>query len=288
MVCVCVLWHLSNHHVVVPEGLSDHSTLTLEKYSNLNGSNGHSCLCFSSDVCVPDVDKVMSQRIPDSDGQMSPLSKKKEWRKRGRMDAKEPSGKHVFLFIQLCTASPQPASRSVTHICRNLISTSSLCLQVKSGIPVCAPRTVRTVCAAPVTSGLGSASLCCGRDRFARDTAGRGTTAWSCSSAARAVKDSDAERCESPALGQRRRRRHSWRWRKSQILRLPLPRLATPPPTHRFCPRPQSRLHQQRWQKRDFMCARKTEEGRTDGWKDSEERTEEGRKERRKDLPLCQ
>lgn len=43
------------------------------------------------DVCVADVDSFVSQRIPDSDGQISPLSKKRGWKKR-RMDVKEPSG----------------------------------------------------------------------------------------------------------------------------------------------------------------------------------------------------
>lgn len=50
-----------------------------------------------SDVCVPDVDSFVSQRIPDSDGEMSPLSKKKGWKKR-RMDDKGPSGREMFSF----------------------------------------------------------------------------------------------------------------------------------------------------------------------------------------------
>lgn len=157
----------------------------------------------------------------------------------------------------------------------------SLCFQARSGIPVCAPQIVRTVCAAPVTSGLASASLCCGRDRFARDTAGRGTTAWSCSSDVPAVMDSAAERCESPAPGLRRRLRHRlWRRRLSPSSQRPLRRLATPPPTRRCCPRPQSR--RQRWQRLDFMCARKTKEGWTDGWKEYRQE-ERGRKEGRKE-----
>ncbi|KAI3376494.1 hypothetical protein L3Q82_016454 [Scortum barcoo] len=44
----------------------------------------------SNNICVPDVDSFVSQRIPDSDGGMS-LSQKKGWRKRGRMEVKGPS-----------------------------------------------------------------------------------------------------------------------------------------------------------------------------------------------------
>ncbi|TMS01825.1 Dickkopf-related protein 2 [Larimichthys crocea] len=47
----------------------------------------------SNNICVPDVDTFVSQRIPDSDGGMSPLSKKKGWRKRGRVDVKAVSSK---------------------------------------------------------------------------------------------------------------------------------------------------------------------------------------------------
>lgn len=50
----------------------------------------------SPDICVADVDSFVSQRIPDSDGQISPLSQKKGWKKR-RMDVKEPSGIRVFI-----------------------------------------------------------------------------------------------------------------------------------------------------------------------------------------------
>lgn len=54
-----------------------------------------------SDICVPDVDSFVSQRIPDSDEGMSPLSKKKGWRKRGRMDVKGPSGRGEHLISAL-------------------------------------------------------------------------------------------------------------------------------------------------------------------------------------------
>ncbi|KAG7215153.1 hypothetical protein INR49_006898 [Caranx melampygus] len=107
----------------------------------------------SNSICVPDVESFVSQRIPASDGEMSPLSKRRdggserEWTPKERL------------------------------------------VKVRSEILACARRTVRTVCAAPVTSGLASASPCCRRDRFARDTAGRGTTVWSCSSAAHVGTD---------------------------------------------------------------------------------------------------
>lgn len=196
------------------------------------------------DVCVADVDSFASQRIPDSDGQISPLSTKKGWKKR-RMDVKEPSGKCFHHLGQL--------SRSTCVCCAQLTDKFhlGLCLQVRSGTPVCAPQIVPTVCAAPVISGLVSASLCCGRDRFARDTAGKGTMAWNCSSAAHVATDSAAELYESQADGLRRPRPGSQH---------PLHRLATPPPTRRCCLHPQSHHHQQ-WQRPDFMCARKTREG---------------------------
>lgn len=158
-------------------------------------------------------------------------------------------------------------------VCVRLLSTdpSGLVSQVRSEIPAFAPQTVLTVCAAPVTSGLASASRCCGRDRFARDTAGRGTTAWSCSSAAPVETDSAAGRCESPApISHHRRRRlrhHCWRRWQSPSLRGPLPRPATPPLTLHCCPRPRSLRHRhcRLWrQRRDFTCARKTKSGRTD------------------------
>lgn len=193
------------------------------------------------DVCVAEVDSFVSQRIPDSDGQT--LSKKKGWKKR-RMDVKEPSGKCFLHLGQL--------SRSTCVCCAALTNTFDLglCLQVRSGTPVCAPQIVPTVCAAPGISGLASASLCCGRDRFARNTAGKGTMAWNCSSAAHVATDSAAELYESRADGLRRPRPGS------QLLH----RLATPPPTRRCCLHPQSRQQQQR-QRPDFMCARKTRGG---------------------------
>lgn len=181
---------------------------------------------------------------------------------------KEPSGKCFHHLGQL--------SRSTCVCCAQLTDKFhlGLCLQVRSGTPVCAPQIAPTVCAAPVISGLASASLCCGRDRFARDTAGKGTMAWNCSSAAHVATDSAAELYESWADGLRRPRPGSQH---------PLHRLATPPPTRRCCLHPQSHHHQQ-WQRPDFMCARKTREGWMERVKTRWE--EKGRKERRKDLLL--
>lgn len=69
---------------------------------------------FPSDLCVPDVEAFVSQRIPDSDGGMTPLSKKKGWRKRGRMDAKGPSSKgEPVVLSHKITISSQPAPRNL-------------------------------------------------------------------------------------------------------------------------------------------------------------------------------
>lgn len=43
------------------------------------------------DACVAEVDSFVSQRIPESDGEFSPLLRKKGWKKR-RMTTKEPAG----------------------------------------------------------------------------------------------------------------------------------------------------------------------------------------------------
>ncbi|XP_071757188.2 dickkopf-related protein 2-like [Centroberyx gerrardi] len=47
----------------------------------------------SNNICVPDLNSFLSQRIPDMDGGTSLPSKKKGWRKRGRTTAKLPSVK---------------------------------------------------------------------------------------------------------------------------------------------------------------------------------------------------
>lgn len=51
-----------------------------------------------SDVCVADVDSFVSQRIPGSDGELSPQLRKKGWKRR-RMTTKGPSGIAAFPSI---------------------------------------------------------------------------------------------------------------------------------------------------------------------------------------------
>lgn len=50
------------------------------------------------DVCVADVDSFVSQRIPGSDGELSPQLRKKGWKRR-RMTTKGPSGIAAFPSI---------------------------------------------------------------------------------------------------------------------------------------------------------------------------------------------
>lgn len=45
------------------------------------------------DVCVPDEDAFVSQRIPDPEAGTSPLSKRRGWRTRGGAEPKEASSK---------------------------------------------------------------------------------------------------------------------------------------------------------------------------------------------------
>lgn len=54
----------------------------------------------SVDACVAEVDGFVSQRIPESDGEFSPLIRKKGWKKR-RMTTKEPTGIYIFEFVYL-------------------------------------------------------------------------------------------------------------------------------------------------------------------------------------------
>lgn len=52
------------------------------------------------DACVAEVDSFVSQRIPESDGEFSPLIRKKGWKKR-RMTTKEPAGIYTYIFYFL-------------------------------------------------------------------------------------------------------------------------------------------------------------------------------------------
>ncbi|XP_070849133.1 dickkopf-related protein 2-like [Chaetodon trifascialis] len=85
----------------------------------------------SSGICVPDVDSFLSQRIPDSDGGMSALSKKKDWRKRGRMDVKGPSGKGQVgdpcLRSSDCSDTLCCARHFWTRICKPVLREGQVC-----------------------------------------------------------------------------------------------------------------------------------------------------------------
>ncbi|KAM7366650.1 hypothetical protein PAMP_016070 [Pampus punctatissimus] len=85
----------------------------------------------SNNICVPDVNSFVSQRIPDTDGEMSPLSKKKGWRKRGRMEVKGPSGKGQVgdpcLRSSDCSDSLCCARHFWTRICKPVLREGQVC-----------------------------------------------------------------------------------------------------------------------------------------------------------------
>ncbi|XP_040887659.1 dickkopf-related protein 2-like [Toxotes jaculatrix] len=85
----------------------------------------------SNNICVPDVDSFVSQRIPDSDGEMSPLSKRKGWKKRGRMDVKGATGKGQVgdpcLRSSDCSDSLCCARHFWTRICKPVLSEGQVC-----------------------------------------------------------------------------------------------------------------------------------------------------------------
>ncbi|KAM7376887.1 hypothetical protein PAMA_013586 [Pampus argenteus] len=85
----------------------------------------------SNNICVPDMNSFVSQRIPDTDGEMSPLSKKKGWRKRGRMDVKGPSGKGQVgdpcLRSSDCSDSLCCARHFWTRICKPVLREGQVC-----------------------------------------------------------------------------------------------------------------------------------------------------------------
>lgn len=146
--------------------------------------------------------------------------------------------------------------------------------QVRWGILVYGLLTALKVYVAPVTSGPAYVSLCCARDRFARDTNERGIMALNFSSVAPATTDSVVRSCRGRDLGhhqnqllhcQRSRQRHSWH----QLLLRPV----TPPHTHHYCQLPS---HSLQLQKLDFTCARRTEDGYLKGLYD--DRMEKRRK----------
>ncbi|XP_018545222.1 dickkopf-related protein 2 [Lates calcarifer] len=85
----------------------------------------------SNNICVPDMDSFVSQRIPDSDGGMSPLSKKKGWRKRGRMDDKGVTSKGQVgdpcLRSSDCSDSLCCARHFWTRICKPVLREGQVC-----------------------------------------------------------------------------------------------------------------------------------------------------------------
>lgn len=74
----------------------------------------------------------------------------------------------------------------------------SLHLQVTRATLACARPTARRAIAALATSGPKSASLCCGRAKFAPSSARKAPTAWRSSSAATALKDLPARYGKTP------------------------------------------------------------------------------------------
>uniref|UniRef100_UPI0037E981BA dickkopf-related protein 2-like n=1 Tax=Semicossyphus pulcher TaxID=241346 RepID=UPI0037E981BA len=85
----------------------------------------------SNNICVPDVDSFVSQRIPDSDGGMSQLSKKKGWRKRGRTDVKAASSKGQVgdpcLRSSDCSDGLCCARHFWTRICKPVLREGQVC-----------------------------------------------------------------------------------------------------------------------------------------------------------------
>ncbi|XP_034532625.1 dickkopf-related protein 2-like isoform X2 [Notolabrus celidotus] len=83
----------------------------------------------SNNICVPDVDSFASQRIPDSDGGMIPLSKKKGWRKRERMDVKGASGQvgDPCLRSSDCSDALCCARHFWTRICKPVLREGQVC-----------------------------------------------------------------------------------------------------------------------------------------------------------------
>nr|XP_046236125.1 dickkopf-related protein 2-like isoform X2 [Scatophagus argus]XP_046236126.1 dickkopf-related protein 2-like isoform X2 [Scatophagus argus] len=76
----------------------------------------------SHNVCVPDVDSFVSQTIPDS-------AKKKGWRKKRRMDVKEPSGQvgDPCLRSSDCSDGLCCARHFWTRICKPVLREGQVC-----------------------------------------------------------------------------------------------------------------------------------------------------------------
>ncbi|XP_074555146.1 dickkopf-related protein 2-like [Halichoeres trimaculatus] len=85
----------------------------------------------SNNICVPDVDSFLSQRIPGSEGGLGPLSKKKGWRKRERMEVKGASGKGQVgdpcLRSGDCSDGLCCARHFWTRICKPVLREGQVC-----------------------------------------------------------------------------------------------------------------------------------------------------------------
>ncbi|XP_076019162.1 dickkopf-related protein 2-like [Genypterus blacodes] len=85
----------------------------------------------SNNICVPEVDTFLSQRIPDADGGMSALSKKKGWRKRGTVDSKASSIKGQVgdpcLRSSDCSDGLCCARHFWTRICKPVLREGQVC-----------------------------------------------------------------------------------------------------------------------------------------------------------------
>ncbi|XP_019951009.1 dickkopf-related protein 2-like [Paralichthys olivaceus] len=89
----------------------------------------------SNNICVPDVDSFMTQTIPDTEGDLSLLSKKKGWKKRGRIDLKGTSGKGQVgdpcLRSSDCSDSLCCARHFWTRICKPVLQEGQVCTRHK-------------------------------------------------------------------------------------------------------------------------------------------------------------
>uniref|UniRef100_A0A8D3B4L8 Dickkopf N-terminal cysteine-rich domain-containing protein n=1 Tax=Scophthalmus maximus TaxID=52904 RepID=A0A8D3B4L8_SCOMX len=85
----------------------------------------------SNDICVPDDDSFVSQRIPDADGHLNPLLKRKGWKKRERLEVKGTSGKGQVgdpcLRSSDCSDSLCCARHFWTRICKPVLREGQVC-----------------------------------------------------------------------------------------------------------------------------------------------------------------
>ncbi|CAJ1048314.1 dickkopf-related protein 2-like [Xyrichtys novacula] len=86
--------------------------------------------CVNS-VCVPDLDSFVSQRIPDSDGGIGSPSKKKGWKKKGKMSVKASSSRGQVgdpcLRSSDCSDGLCCARHFWTRICKPVLREGQVC-----------------------------------------------------------------------------------------------------------------------------------------------------------------